>query len=166
VPVHRGKADIPSGERFVSNRNGGPRSQEPGLAPRGWSPYTGARSSPVRSFATSGNFSGSGTSQSMQRNFRPPVLTNINRISLRHFEHVGGWRFLGMGNAHAVSGGSTTKLSVTDYCRGRDGEADACRQHANQVMQVQLRELADKFIVRALEIESKSMSGTKLSGPR
>jgi hypothetical protein len=39
------------------------------------------------------------------------------------------------------------------------GQADACRQHANQVMdtetQEQLRELADKFIVRALEIESK-----------
>jgi hypothetical protein len=50
------------------------------------------------------------------------------------------------------------------------GQADACRQHANQVMdaetQEQLRELADKFIVRALEIESKSTSGTKLSGPR
>jgi cell division protein ZapA (FtsZ GTPase activity inhibitor) len=30
--------------------------------------------------------------------------------------------------------------------------------------QEQLRELADKFIVRALEIESKSR--TKLSGPR
>jgi hypothetical protein len=33
-------------------------------------------------------------------------------------------------------------------------------------MQGELRELADKFIVRALEIESKSTSGTKLSGPR
>ena len=126
-----------------------------------------------------------------------------------------------------LSGGSTTELSVTDYCRGRDGDVegvtlgndtcrsgvrlefeiysyfegdsgliltqwalltrrgsgvcptpsdsnrgrkclhvlsisavrDACRQHANQVMdtetQEQLRELADKFIVRALEIESK-----------
>jgi hypothetical protein len=32
--------------------------------------------------------------------------------------------------------------------------------------QEQLRELADKFIVRALEIESKSKSVTKLSGPR
>jgi hypothetical protein len=48
------------------------------------------------------------------------------------------------------------------------GQADACRQHANQIkdaeMQGELRELADKFIVRALEIESKSR--TKLSGPR
>jgi hypothetical protein len=50
------------------------------------------------------------------------------------------------------------------------GQADACRQHANQIMdtemQGELRELADKFIVRALEIESKSTSGTKLSGSR
>jgi hypothetical protein len=50
------------------------------------------------------------------------------------------------------------------------GQAAACRQHANQIidteMQGELRELADKFIVRAREIESKSTSGTKLSGPR
>ena len=50
------------------------------------------------------------------------------------------------------------------------GQADACRQHAKQIMdtemQGELRELADKFIVRALEIESKSTSGTKLSGSR
>jgi hypothetical protein len=48
------------------------------------------------------------------------------------------------------------------------GQADACRQHANRIMDTEmrgeLRELADKFIVRALEIESKSR--TKLSGPR
>jgi hypothetical protein len=50
------------------------------------------------------------------------------------------------------------------------GQADACRQHANQIMdtemQGELRELADKFIVRALEIESESTPGTKLSGSR
>ena len=50
------------------------------------------------------------------------------------------------------------------------GQADACRQHANQItdteMQGELRELADKFIVRALEIESKSTSGANLAGPR
>jgi hypothetical protein len=48
------------------------------------------------------------------------------------------------------------------------GQADACRQHANQVMDTEtqelLRELADKFIVRALEIESTSV--TNLSEPR
>jgi hypothetical protein len=39
------------------------------------------------------------------------------------------------------------------------GQAAACRQHANQIgdteTQEQLRELAAKFIVRAVEIESK-----------
>ena len=59
----------------------------------------------MRSFAISGNFSGSGRSQSMQRNFRPPVLTSINRIGLLHFEHVGGGRFLGMA-AHAGQAGA------------------------------------------------------------
>src|SRR5450631_3592432 len=37
------------------------------------------------------------TSQPMQRNLRPPVLTRINRIGLQHFEHAGGGGFLGMG---------------------------------------------------------------------
>jgi hypothetical protein len=40
------------------------------------------------------------------------------------------------------------------------GQADACRQHANQIMdaemQGELQELADKFIVRAVEIETKA----------
>ncbi len=44
---------------------------------------------------TSGNFKGSGTSQSMQRNFRPPVLTSINRIGVLHFGQMGGGEFLG-----------------------------------------------------------------------
>jgi hypothetical protein len=58
--------------------------------------YSGGRSSPVRSFATSDDRSGSGTSQSMQRNLRPPVLTRINRIGLPHLEQLGGEEFLGM----------------------------------------------------------------------
>jgi hypothetical protein len=33
----------------------------------------------------------------MQRNFRPPVLTRINRIGLLHFGQIGGGAFLGMG---------------------------------------------------------------------
>ena len=41
------------------------------------------------------------------------------------------------------------------------GQAAACRQHANQIMdtetQEQLREMAAKFIVRAVEIESKEL---------
>jgi hypothetical protein len=40
------------------------------------------------------------------------------------------------------------------------GQADACRELANTIgdadTQVELRRLADKFIVRALEIESKA----------
>jgi hypothetical protein len=39
-------------------------------------------------------------------------------------------------------------------------QAAACRQHATQITdtetQEQLRELADKFLVRAVEIEAKS----------
>jgi hypothetical protein len=39
------------------------------------------------------------------------------------------------------------------------GQAAACRQHADQVIDIEtqemLREMADKFIVRALEIETK-----------
>jgi hypothetical protein len=56
----------------------------------------------------------------------------MNRVGLRHFEHVGGERFLGMARSR-LSGGSTTELSVTDYCRGRDGDEgvtlgnDTCR---------------------------------------
>jgi hypothetical protein len=51
----------------------------------------------VRSLATSGNRSGSGISQSMQRNLRPPVFTSIKCIGLLHFGQVGGGEFLGMG---------------------------------------------------------------------
>jgi hypothetical protein len=40
------------------------------------------------------------------------------------------------------------------------GQADACRELANTIRdadtQVELRKLADKFIVRALEIEGKA----------
>jgi hypothetical protein len=39
------------------------------------------------------------------------------------------------------------------------GQADACREHANKIrdaeMQAELRKMADKFIARAVEIESK-----------
>jgi hypothetical protein len=54
-------------------------------------PYSGRRDSRVRS-----NRSGSGTSQSMQRNLRPPVSTSIKCIGLPHLEHVGGGGFLGI----------------------------------------------------------------------
>jgi hypothetical protein len=78
----------------------------------------------VRSFASSGNFSGSGTLQSMQRNFRPPVLTSINRIGLRHFEHVGGGRFLGMEMLTLDRRGALPN-SQSPYCRGRGGDVES-----------------------------------------
>ena len=44
----------------------------------------------------SGVFSGSGTSQSMQRNLRPPVFTSMKLIGLLHFRQSGGGVFLAM----------------------------------------------------------------------
>jgi hypothetical protein len=58
--------------------------------------HSKGRSSPLRSLATSGDRSGSGTSQSMQRNLRPPVLTTMNFIGFLHFVQLGGGVFLGM----------------------------------------------------------------------
>jgi hypothetical protein len=52
------------------------------------------------------------TSQSMQRNLRPPVFTSINCIGLPHLEHIGDGGFLGI---YAPLGlGGSAKLSVTD----------------------------------------------------
>jgi hypothetical protein len=56
----------------------------------------GGFNSLLRSFATSDERNGSPPSQSLQRNLRPPVLTNINRMGLRHLRHIGGGVFLGM----------------------------------------------------------------------
>ena len=56
----------------------------------------GGFNSPLRSFATSDESGGSPPSQSLQRNLRPPVLTNINRMGLRHLWQIGGGAFLGM----------------------------------------------------------------------
>jgi hypothetical protein len=58
--------------------------------------YSGRRSSPVRSLATSGNRSGSGTSQSVQRNLPPPVFTSMKLMGLLHLGQEGGGGFLGM----------------------------------------------------------------------
>jgi hypothetical protein len=43
-------------------------------------PYFGALNAPESSFSTSGNRNGSGASQSVQRNLRPPLLTSMNFI--------------------------------------------------------------------------------------
>jgi hypothetical protein len=58
---------------------------------------TNGFSSPVKSLATSGDRIGSGTSQLMQRNLRPPVFTSTNFIGFLHFVQLGGGAFLGMG---------------------------------------------------------------------
>jgi hypothetical protein len=58
---------------------------------------SGRRNSPVRSFTTSGDRIGSGLSQSMQRNLRPPVLMSMKCIGLLHLGQIGAGEFLTMG---------------------------------------------------------------------
>ena len=58
--------------------------------------YDGGVNSLERRFFISGVFSGSGTSQSMQRNLRPPVFTSMKLIGLLHFRQSGGGVFLAM----------------------------------------------------------------------
>jgi hypothetical protein len=58
--------------------------------------HSRGRSSPLRSLAISGDRKGSPPSQSMQRNLRPPVLTSMNFIGLRHLGQDGGGAFFGM----------------------------------------------------------------------
>src|ERR1039458_4419617 len=52
--------------------------------------------SSVKSLATADEGNGSSLTQSMQRNLRPPVLTVIKCIGLRHFGQIGGGKFYGM----------------------------------------------------------------------
>ena len=72
----------------------------------------------MRSWVTSGNLRRPVTSQSTQRNLRPPVFTSTNRIGTLHFGQVGGGEFLGMGSPFHQGGSST--LSVTDNSRKRE----------------------------------------------
>jgi hypothetical protein len=67
---------------------------------------------------TSGNLRRPVTSQSTQRNLRPPVFTSTNRIGMLHFGQIGGGEFLGMGSPFHQGGSST--LSVTDNSRKRE----------------------------------------------
>jgi len=60
------------------------------------SPHFGGLNAPPSNFFISGVFSASGTSQSMQRNLRPPLLTSMNLVALPHFEQAGGGVFLAM----------------------------------------------------------------------
>jgi hypothetical protein len=64
-------------------------------------PYVGRFNAPEGSLNVSGNFSGSGPSQSMQRNLRPPVFASSHLIGLPHFLQGGGDVFFGT-NALAV----------------------------------------------------------------
>ena len=66
---------------------------------------------------TSGNLRRPVTSQSTQRNLRPPVFTSTNRIGMLHFGQIGGGEFLGMGSPFHQ--GSST-LTVTDNSRKRE----------------------------------------------
>jgi hypothetical protein len=68
-------------------------------------PYSNGFNSPASNCATSGDFNGSSPSQSGQRNFRPPVLTSMNRMGSPHFRQIGGGVFLGT-DAHAGAGAS------------------------------------------------------------
>lgn len=67
---------------------------------------------------TSGNLRRPVTSQSTQRNLRPPVFTSTNRIGPLHFGQMGGGVFLGIGSPFHQGGSST--LSVTDNGRKRE----------------------------------------------
>ena len=84
----------------------------------------GGFNSPLRSFATSDERSGSPPSQSLQRNLRPPVLTNTKRMGLRHLWQIGGGVFLGMtltlDQAHRRRGrqsGDKIDLSFENFTR-------------------------------------------------
>ena len=79
--------------RIIASRHG------PGG--RAWT-YTGGFNSLKSRFCISGVFSGSSTSQSMQRNLRPPVFTSANLFGLPHFEQVGGGVFLTMGRSRWI----------------------------------------------------------------
>jgi hypothetical protein len=69
---------------------------------------------------TSGDRNGSPPSQSMQRNLRPPVLTSINRMGLRHFGQVGGGAFFGMALTLGSGASAVCSLSpmTADYWGG------------------------------------------------
>ena len=93
----------------LGGRTGGFLSQRPS--------QPGCLNSPV-SCVNSGNLRRPVTSQSTQRNLRPPVFTSTNRIGMLHFGQIGGGEFLGMGSPFHQGGSST--LSVTDNSQKRE----------------------------------------------
>jgi hypothetical protein len=64
--------------------------------------YTGGFNSPKIRFCIAGVLSGSGTSQSMQRNLRPPDCTSMNLFGLPHLEQAGGGVFLAMARSRKI----------------------------------------------------------------
>jgi hypothetical protein len=58
--------------------------------------HVGCFNVPPSSFFISGALSGSGMSQSMHRNLRPPVLTSMKLMAFPHFKQEGGGVFLAM----------------------------------------------------------------------
>jgi hypothetical protein len=100
--VHHGHMSSPRSRGWCRSTSRGPAIDLPTpcrhegfLGIRG-GPYSGGRRVPENGFFTSGNRSGSGTSQSMQRNLRPPVFTSTKCMGLWHFRQEGGGGFLGM----------------------------------------------------------------------
>jgi hypothetical protein len=49
----------------------------------------------------------------MQRNLRPPVLTSMKCIGLRHFGHGGGGGFLGIGGSPGQAGAQHSQSPIT-----------------------------------------------------
>ena len=74
---------------------------------------------------TSGNLRGPVTSQSTQRNLRPPVFTSTNRIGLLHFGQIGGGVFLGIGSPiHQTREFNT--VSHRQQPKARNGDKSPC----------------------------------------
>jgi hypothetical protein len=88
----------------LGGRTGGFLSQRPS--------QPGCLNSPV-SCVNSGNLRRPVTSQSTQRNLRPPVFTSTNRIGMLHFGQIGGGEFLGMGSPFYQAGARHSQSPTT-----------------------------------------------------
>jgi hypothetical protein len=80
---------------------------------------------PLNGFATTRDVGVSSPLQSMQRNFRPPLLTTTNRIGLSHLGQMGGGVFLAIRTR--VEHGASFLLTVTIKCRGRGDDIRTVR---------------------------------------
>ena len=80
----------------------------------------------MRSCLTSGNIRRPVTSQSTQRNLRPPVFTSTNRIGMLHFGQIGGGEFLGMGSISLSPRRELNTLSHRQQPKARNGDKSPC----------------------------------------